>query len=118
MRKSILFSLVFCSLFVVALVLSGEISFTHDPVVSASSPTEFTKYIDIVTEKTNWSSRTAYVVVAGSMSGNGKGQGTLTNVSILNEGPLPTYQDAADFVGTVYTSGRYEPGARKMSGLP
>ena len=110
MKKRMIFSLVISSLLILALGIRANISFNVDPVISASSPTEFTKYIDVVTGKENWSSRTAYVVVAASMDGLGEGQGTLKNVSLLNEGPYATYQDSPDYVGSKDNNGSWTAG--------
>ena len=118
MKQRFFSTLLFSVLFLFALNLQGDISYTSKPSVSCW-PSSFTKYVDIVTGEStwyyDWVSGTATVSVSAGMSGVGQGQGTLTNISIMGKPPIGTWQDKESDAGTANPDGSWSSGTGSAS---
>ncbi|RKU09499.1 hypothetical protein C6503_21315 [Candidatus Poribacteria bacterium] len=104
MKRQFLFmTLLFSVLLLFALNLQGDNTYTSHPTVSVDH-SSFTKYVDILTNEStwylSWIGGTASVYVSAGMEGVGQGQGTLTNISIMGQGPIGTWQDKESDAGT------------------
>jgi hypothetical protein len=83
MKQRFFSTLLFSVLFLFALTLRGDISYTSSPSVGTDF-SSFTKYVDVVTGAESWYrdwiGGTVTVYVSADMEGVGQGQGTLTNI--------------------------------------
>ena len=96
MKQRFFSTLLFSVLFLFALTLRGDISYTSSPSVGTDF-SSFTKYVDVVTGAESWYrdwiGGTVTVYVSADMEGVGQGQGTLTNISIFGNS-IGTWQDS------------------------